>query len=108
MKPSNSYIIPGLKSLDELIAGAFNTTVEEMKNNKRKRESFDARMFAMWYRKRNSSKTFAQIGVIYGDRDHTTALTAVKKAEVLMESDKIFRQKCEKALKKIEQSKIRT
>ena len=102
MKTSEAYIIPGLKTLDELVCQAFGITIEQLKAKDRKREGADARKFVMWYRKNNSNLSLEKIGAMYTGRDHATVFAAAKKFEELIETDKIFRQKCERALELIE------
>lgn len=102
MKTSEAYVIPGLKSIDDLVCQAFGITIEQLKAKGRKREGADARKFVMWYWKNNSNLSLANIGEMYSGRDHATVLAAAKKCEELKESDKIFRQKCESALELIE------
>jgi len=98
----NPYIIPGLKNLDEIVCQAFEITMEQLKAPDRKRDGVDARKFVMWYRKNNSKLSLSKIGEIYAGRDHATVLAAAKKYEELFETDKRFRQKCERALEMIE------
>lgn len=98
----NPYIIPGLKTIDEIVCQAFDITMEQLKAPNRKRDGADARKFVMWYRKNNSKLSLSKIGEIYAGRDHATVLAAAIKYEELIETDKRFRQKCERALEMIE------
>lgn len=106
MRNSTTYIIPGLKTLDELVCQAFKITIEQLKERRNKRNGADARKFLMWYLKNNSKYSYAKIGEMYGERDHATVMTAVKKAAELREVNKEFRTKCEYALELIEKQKI--
>ena len=102
-----AYVIPGIKTLDDIIAEAFETTIELMKAPGRKREGMDARRFAMWYRKKTTKDSLTKIGSYYSNRDHATVLNASKTAIILKETDKKFRIKAERALEMLEKIKIK-
>lgn len=97
MNNSDAYAIPGIKTMDELIAEAFGVTVDGMKSRTKFRENTEARQFAMWYRLMNSDKSQAEIGKIYG-RDHATVIHARKTFYDLYETDNRFKKKADKAL----------
>jgi len=111
------YSIPGIelpapKTFDELfdeaISEAFGVPVERIKaeDRRRKRTEVEARQFAMWWQKSNTKMSLAAIGKMYGGRRHDTVLWAIKTVNNLMETDKVFKEKAEDALTKIEQIKM--
>lgn len=95
--------IPLPLPIDEIISEAFGVSIDWMKTQSRKRIGVEARQMAMWWRERNTSDSLADIGNMYGGRDHATVLHAKKTVNNLMETDKIFRAKAEKVLLMIEQ-----
>lgn len=95
--------IPLQLPIDQIVSEAFGVSIDWMKTRSRKRIGVEARQMAMWWRERNTSDSLADIGNMYGGRDHTTVLYAKKTVNNLMETDKIFRAKAEKALLMIEQ-----
>jgi len=103
-----AYLRPGLMGIDDIVSESFGVTVERMKaeDRKRKREEVEARQFAMWWRERNTKETLADIGMMYGGRDHSTVLHAKKTVNNLMETNKVFREKAEDALIKLEPLKF--
>lgn len=107
MKNSMAYTVPGVKTMDDLIAEAFDVTVSEIKTSNRKGPGKDARFFAMWYLKTHTSLSLSQIGKMYSDRDHTTVLHAFKRVELWKVNDKAFKEKFEKALSILENSKVK-
>ena len=101
-----AFVIPGIKSIDEVIADAFETTVKLMHAKHRRRIGVEARQFAMWYRRKIDSKlSFAAIGNMYRGRDHATALHACKTVNNLMETNKIYRARAEKAIEILDKLK---
>jgi chromosomal replication initiator protein len=60
----------------------------------------------MWWRSRNTKDSLAAIGLMYGDRDHATVIHARKTVNNLMETNKVFREKAEEALKLLEPLKF--
>ncbi|MGV8136471.1 MAG: helix-turn-helix domain-containing protein [Mangrovibacterium sp.] len=107
----NPYVIPGIKKLDDLIddliADAFGVTVDQMKSPGRKRSGTEARQFAMWYRKKYTGGSTTVIGKYYG-RDHATVFAAGKVVDNLMETDKVFKTKVERALMVLDLLKTNT
>jgi len=102
MKTSSVYVIPGIKTLDDVVAEAFGVTVMEIKSSDRKGPGKDARFFAMWYLKKYTTLSLNKIGKKYADRDHATVLHACKKVEIWKESDKIFKAKFQSAINVLE------
>jgi len=52
----NAYSLPGISSIDEIIANSFEVSLDEMKSpvRSKKREPTETRKFAMWWRERNT------------------------------------------------------
>lgn len=104
MSNSMAYIIPGLKTIDECIAEAFEVTVNELQKETRVRNIVDARKFAMWWQRETygEEKSFRGIGEMYAGKDHATAHKAFKKDHNdLMVGDAAYKAKAEEALRLI-------
>lgn len=95
------YVIPGMKSMDELIADAFGVRLSEIHTIDRKSPGKDARFFAMWYLKKNTNLSLAEIGSRYKGRDHCTVMHACKKVDSWLKTDKVFISKANKAFQKL-------
>lgn len=102
METSTAYVIPGIKTMDDLVAEAFGVAASEIKSPDRKGPGKDARFFAMWYLKKTTTLSSTQIGKKYCGRDHATVLHACKKVEIWKETDKIFRAKFNDALEMLD------
>lgn len=92
------------RSIDEIIADIFSSTPELMKSRSRKRETVDARKFAMWWHCKNGSGTLKIIGSWY-DRNHATVINARREVGNLIRFDKNFSSMAQKAIVEIEQLK---
>ena len=100
----NAYLIPGKYTIDQAISETFCISEDRLKaeDRRKKREEVEARQLAMWWREQNTNDTLAEIGKIYGGRDHATVLHAKKTINDLMQTNKVFRQKAEKVFKLLE------
>jgi chromosomal replication initiation ATPase DnaA len=102
MKTISPYVAPGVKtSNDAVIANAFGIQPEKMFNRTRKREIVEARQFYFWYMMMYKDKNDSELEEMYG-WDRTTVIHARKTVHLLMKTDKSFRKKAEKALKRLE------
>lgn len=91
--------------IDKIISEALQIPVERIrsKDRCRKREEVEARQIAMWWRKNNTKKSLAAIGLIYGGRDHSTVLYAARTIKNLIETNREFRSKVDDILESINQ-----
>ncbi|HCY40457.1 MAG TPA: hypothetical protein DHV48_03755 [Prolixibacteraceae bacterium] len=106
MKTSEAYSIPGIKTIEDMVAEAFEVTVSEIMAPDKKGPGKEARFFLMWYMKKNTTLSLKLIGKKFSDRDHSTVVYACKQVEIWKETDKIYRAKCEKALEILEKIKV--
>lgn len=106
----NPYIVPGLVSKDELIdkiiCNVFDVDDNWLHTRSRKRIGVEARQFVMWWRDNNTKESQKIIGARYGGRDHSTVVHACKTVNNLMKTNKVFREKAEDALIKLEHLKF--
>lgn len=106
----NAYVIPGLKPKDEiidkLICKSFEVDAKWLYTRSRNRIGAEARQFAMWWRDNFTNESQSMIGARYGGRDHATVVYAKKTVKNLMETNKVFREKAEEALKLLEPLKF--
>lgn len=100
----NPYAIPGIPSIDQVVAESFGVEPKQLTERTRKREVVDARHFAMYYRKKHLKQKDKEIGHIY-DRDHATVIFAAGtikkpgKVEHLMVNDRQYRDMATRAMK---------
>jgi chromosomal replication initiation ATPase DnaA len=57
----------------------FNLSEEEIKSSSRDRKFLEPRYMIMYFIKTNTRLTLKEIGVIFGNRDHSTVINAIDK-----------------------------
>ena len=89
-----------VQQIQKLVAGHFNVTVSDLRGGRRHRAIALPRMIAMFLARKHTRSSFPDIGKKFGNRDHSTVISAVNKIERIQGSDNVVRQ----ALKDIERS----
>jgi len=74
--------------IQKIIAEHYNVPVEKINANKRDREVVLPRQISMYFAKRYTKLSLANIGLHCGDRDHATVLHACRTISNLYETDK--------------------
>ena len=70
-----------------VVADFYGLSVEEVRGSKRLRPLVHARHVAMYLCKQRLKCSFPELGRAFGNRDHTTVMSAVRKVEALRTSD---------------------
>lgn len=87
--------------IEETIARAAGVTIAQLNSRNREQDVADARA-AVWYILRDHlSYTFSHIGRMYGNRDHTTIISGVRRIRNMKTSEEIVegvRKVCPEAL----------
>ena len=78
--------------IQKVVSDYFDLPVELMKSKTRKREIVQARQLAMYFSKKLTKSSLANIGLHCGGKDHATVLHACKTVNNLMETDKQFKK----------------
>ena len=71
----------------ERAAGHFSIEVEDLVSRRRDRKTVQARAIAMYVTREVCGSTLSEIGALYGDRDHSTVLSAVRRVTEAEGSD---------------------
>jgi chromosomal replication initiator protein len=77
--------------IQKVVCDYFDLNIELLKSKTRKREVVQARQIAMFFSKKFTKSSLANIGAHCGGKDHATVLHACKTVNNLMETDKQFR-----------------
>jgi len=77
----------------EAVANSFQLTPADLKGRKRDRATALARQVAMYLIKEATSCSLAQIGLEFGNRDHSTVTHATQKVATDMDNDPYLRRK---------------
>lgn len=87
--------------IQKVVCDYFDLPIELMKSKTRKREVVQARQIAMYFSKKFTKSSLANIGAHCGGKDHATVLHACKTVNNLIDTDKTFRVYIDELEKKI-------
>lgn len=94
MVPPRALVEPQM--LIAMVAREFNIPLDQITSPSRRREIVQARQIAMYLLRNELDVAFAQIGQLFGGRDHATAMHSVTRAEALMQTDDDIQRKVER------------
>lgn len=86
------------------ICNYYKITKKDLIGKSRKKEFVTARHMAIWLIKKINNLSYVEIGTLFGNRDHSTIISAIKNIERLMtinKTVKIAAEKIEEKIKKI-------
>ena len=78
--------------IQKVVSDYFQLDVDTLQSKTRKRHVVQARQLAMFFAKKFTKASLANIGSQIGDRDHATVLHACKTVDNLVTTDKQFRK----------------
>ena len=78
--------------IQKVVCDYFDLPIELLKSKTRKREIVQARQIAMYFAKKMTKSSLANIGLHCGGKDHATVLHACRTVNNLSETDKHFRR----------------
>jgi chromosomal replication initiator protein len=87
--------------IQKVVCDYFDLPIELLKSKTRKREVVQARQIAMYFAKKMTKSSLANIGMHCGGKDHATVLHACRTVKNLTETDKNFRKYLEDLEKKL-------
>ena len=87
--------------IQKIVCDYFDLPIELLKSKTRKREVVQARQIAMYFAKKMTKSSLANIGMHCGGKDHATVLHACRTVNNLQETDKQFRGYLEDLEKKL-------
>jgi chromosomal replication initiator protein len=80
-----------IEYIQKVVCDYFDLPIELMKSKTRKREVVQARQIAMYFSKKMTKSSLANIGAHCGGKDHATVLHACRTVNNLSETDKKFK-----------------
>ena len=99
---SDSSVYKDPEEIMKLVARQFSLSLADLKSDKRNRELSTPRQLAMYLCRKFSNLSLPDIGTLFGGKNHTTVLHAVRRMGRLQSTDPLLRE----SLAKIE-SEIR-
>lgn len=90
-----------IEYIQKIVCDYFDLPIEMLKSKTRKREVVQARQISMYFSKKMTKSSLANIGAHCGGKDHATVLHACRTVLNLSETDKQFRLYLEELEKKL-------
>ena len=90
-----------IEYIQKVVCDYFDLPLEILKSKTRKREVVQARQISMYFSKKMTKSSLANIGAHCGGKDHATVLHACRTVTNLSETDKQFRAYLEDLEKKL-------
>jgi chromosomal replication initiator protein len=90
-----------IEYIQKVVCDYFDLPIEMLKSKTRKREVVQARQISMYFSKKMTKSSLANIGAHCGGKDHATVLHACRTVTNLSETDKQFRVYLEDLEKKL-------
>ena len=87
--------------IQKVVSDYFQLDLDTLQSKTRKRHVVQARQLAMFFAKKFTKASLANIGSQIGDRDHATVLHACKTVDNLVATDKQFKKFVEDIHKKL-------
>lgn len=72
------------------IAARYDVTLHALLSQRRSRHLAHARQAAMWLARQATQRSYAEIGRLFGNRDHTTVIHGIRAVEARMARDPEF------------------
>lgn len=79
-----------------IVASEFSVTIADMKGPRRHRSITVPRQLAMYLVREMTDESLPQIGALFGGRDHSTVINALKRVEALRDADPEVRQRLDR------------
>ena len=90
-----------IEYIQKIVCDYFDLPIEMLKSKTRKREVVQARQISMYFSKKMTKSSLANIGAHCGGKDHATVLHACRTVMNLSETDKQFRNYLDELEKKL-------
>ena len=90
-----------IEYIQKIVCDYFDLPIEMLKSKTRKREVVQARQISMYFSKKMTNSSLANIGAHCGGKDHATVLHACRTVVNLSETDKQFRHYLDELEKKL-------
>lgn len=89
-----------IEHIQKSVANFYNVKVSDLKSKTKLKALSHPRQVAMYFSRKNTQKSFPEIGRLFGGKDHSTVIHAVRKITKMVEEDPVFKKDME-ALERI-------
>lgn len=76
-----------IEDIQKMVADHFKVKITDLKSSSRAKQIVVPRQISMYLIKRHLDKPYVEIGRVFGDRDHTTVMSAIDRIESLQSKD---------------------
>lgn len=80
-----------VESIQRTVAEYFSVRVADLKSRRRPKDLVRSRQVAMYLARKHAGASYPDLGARFGDKDHTTVMSACKKIDRLLKSDSDLR-----------------
>ena len=87
MSGATAWRGPSIDTIKTIVSADFGVSIIDIESERRDRPTCRARWAAMYLARTMTPLSLPVIGRLFGDRDHTTVLHAVRKIETLIGTD---------------------
>lgn len=87
--------VNAIRRIQQAVCVEYNITHSDLCSQRRHKNIVRPRQVAMYLCKTLTDRSFPEIGRRFGGRDHSTAISAVRRVELLCASDETFRSRVE-------------
>lgn len=88
--------VNAIKRIQRAVCDEYGVKLSDLCSQRRSRNVVRPRQVAMYLCKTLTNRSLPEIGRRFGGRDHTTALSAIRRIETICASDDVFRARVEK------------
>jgi len=81
-----------IEAIQKLVAGYYQVKVADLKSSRRQKIIVRPRQVAMYLARKHAGASYPELGSRFGDKDHTTILSACRKIETLLVNDASLRK----------------
>ncbi|MBI5508495.1 MAG: chromosomal replication initiator protein DnaA [Deltaproteobacteria bacterium] len=81
-----------IEAIQKLVAGYFQVRVADLKSARRQKVLVRPRQVAMYLCRKHAQASFPELGTRFGDKDHTTIMSACRRVETQLKEDPSLRK----------------
>jgi chromosomal replication initiator protein len=85
-------------AIKQMVAKQFNVSINDLTGKRRTQNIALARQVAMFLCRKHTARSFPEIGALFGGRDHSTVIHAIKSVNERISSDPVLKEQIEKII----------
>jgi chromosomal replication initiator protein len=93
--------VNAVKRIQKAVCDEYGVSLVDLCSSRRNHRVVRPRQVAMYLCKTLTSRSLPEIGRRFGGRDHSTALSAIRRIEIICEKDEAFRARVERVAEQV-------